>query len=418
MPVYQDAVVFLALAIALAFTLVLVGARVFFSRRALQRRLGALVTRMTNDPDPGRGVEGALARLERAADDSVFGSNAPDADGERFRLALGELPVGLVICDEHGKVVYRNPAAARQVWPKVEGGVAGRADPALAAGLSAVLSEALGGTRVSKSVTVSEPAPQILRLTGVPLDDGLRPAGAVVVVEDVSEEQRHSGTRRDLYADLSAQLVEPLVGVGLLADQLSAEEDPLVRGRLAERARAEAARTRRLVESLLDLGRAAAQEPRQTERVAVAPVATEAIARLSSEAQKRLVSVRLVSAAPDAEVVARRDQVERAVGKLLEYAIESARTGAKLELRARRRVEPAGDAAVEVEVTEPGSSMAGPRPAGLTFAIVEQAARNLGGSVSTATIAGVGTTATLRLAAAGTNGGGALRPLPPDAPEG
>ena len=68
MPVYQDAVVFLGLAVTMAFALVLVSARLILWRRDVHRRLGVLVARVTGDWEPGLSLEELLTRLEFSTD--------------------------------------------------------------------------------------------------------------------------------------------------------------------------------------------------------------------------------------------------------------------------------------------------------------------------------------------------------------
>lgn len=408
MPVYQDAVVFLGVAITLAFLLIIGAVGALFSRRTLHRRLAALAALVSEDGAGGRRLADTLDRLEHVTESRTIRVEVPsgqpvraaatvmDTAGDRLRLTLGELPVGIVICDETRKVVYRNPAAAKQVWPRRadasgngngNGRAAGRTEPELADGLSAVLDEALAGRRISRPVEVDGPPPRTLRLTAVPLEDGTRLVGAMVVVEDLADDQRETTARRDVLADLGRELVEPMVAMSVLADGLASEEDPTIRRRLADRARAESTRARRMVDDLIELGRMASRVPSEREEVRLAPVVMQATAAVEALAQQRLVEVRLHDMPADAAVLGDRRQVELAMSKLLEHAVDTARAGAKLEVHVDVKAVEGGTHAsasswLDIEVLDACPSTAATRAPGLTFAIVEQAARNLGGSAT------------------------------------
>ena len=82
------------------------------SSRALAQRLTALAARLGVTPRDDRGkVEGALALLEEVAGEATTVVNEAGADVIRLRRALDVLPLGLVLCDESGTVLYRNPQA-------------------------------------------------------------------------------------------------------------------------------------------------------------------------------------------------------------------------------------------------------------------------------------------------------------------
>src|SRR5579872_2538831 len=82
-------------------------------RRALQQRLSALASRLGADaPEDDRtGVEPALHRLELVSDRAAEAVAEASADAIRLRRALDNLPQGVIVCDEDGKVVFRNTRA-------------------------------------------------------------------------------------------------------------------------------------------------------------------------------------------------------------------------------------------------------------------------------------------------------------------
>jgi len=81
-------------------------------RRAIAQRLSALGARLGSEPphDDGR-VETALSYLEQVTGAATEAVSETSADAIRLRRSLDTLPLGLVLCDESGTVVYRNEQA-------------------------------------------------------------------------------------------------------------------------------------------------------------------------------------------------------------------------------------------------------------------------------------------------------------------
>lgn len=378
MEVYEDALVFLAVAVGFAFLSAVLAVRLFRIKRDTAARVGVVVDRLDPQGDATaarkrRPLDAVLAQLERSAEDRVLDSSDIGSAADRLRLTLSDLPHGLVICDEHRRIVLRNPAGIEML--ELGEGHGGPADDAVSAAVTRVLDEALAGRRSEQSVSAEGSPPRELQLCGIPLDDGLRNVGAALMVEDRSERIRDAGSRRDMVADLTRQLVEPMVALGILADAVLDEGEAALRERMAERLRAEAARCRKLVDDIVELRVQTASEPRPSERVPVETVLRRALEAAHPQGQRRLVSFRVGAVPARLDVVGERDQVELAVGKLVDHALEGARAGSTLELSVR--VTPEG--MVEIEAAGPAGA-AGLRP-GLSVAVVEQAARNLGGEL-------------------------------------
>lgn len=377
MEVYEDALIFLAIAVAFAFLSGVLTVRFFKLKRETAERVAIVADRLTPDTAPSprgrRQLDAVLAQLERAAEDRVLDSSDIGSAADRLRLTLDDLPHGLVVCDEHRRIALRNPAAVELL--SLGEGHAGPAEDVVSAAVARVLDEALAGRRLEQAVSTEGPPSRELMLCGIPLDDGLRNVGAALMVEDRSDRIRDAGSRREMVADLTRQLVEPMVALGILADAVVDETEPALRDRMAERLRAESARCRKLVDDIIELGVLTAAEPRPTERVPVETVLRRALEAAHPQAQRRLVSFRVGAVPARLDVVGERHQVELAVGKLVEHSLEGARAGSTLELAVR--VVPGGQ--VEIEASAPAGA-AGLRP-GLSVAVVEQAARNLGGEL-------------------------------------
>jgi len=377
MEVYEDALIFLAIAVAFAFCSAVLAVRLYRLKRATAERVGTVVDRLAPEgvsaTSRRRTLDAVLAQLERSAEDQVLDASDIGSAADRLRLTLNDLPHGLVICDEHRRIALRNPAAVEML--NLGEGHGGPAEDAVSSAVARILDEALAGRRTDETVSTEGPPSRELTLCGIPLDDGLRNVGAALLVEDRSESLREAGSRREMVGDLTRQLVEPMVALGILADAVLDESEPVLRDRMAERLRAESARCRRLVDDVIELGLQTAAEHRPAERIPVETVLRRALEAAHPQAQRRLVSFRVGAVPARLDVVGERHQVELAVGKLVDHALEGARAGSTLEVAVR--VVPRGR--VEIEAAGPAGA-AGLRP-GLSVAVVEQAARNLGGEL-------------------------------------
>lgn len=390
MEVYEDALIFLLIAVAFAFASAVLTFQLWKTKRETAERVGTVVDRLSlRSAAEGessaealsaraasrkrRSLDAALAELERSAEDQMLDASDIGSAADRLRLTLDDLPHGLVICDEHRRIALRNPAAVEML--SLGEGHGGPAEDAVSLCVARILDAALAGRRTEETISTEGPPSRELTLCGIPLDDGLRNVGAALMVEDRSDSLREAGSRREMVGDLTRQLVEPMVALGILADAVLDETEPVLRDRMAERLRAESARCRKLVDDVIELGVLTAAEPRPAERIPVETVLRRALEAAHPQAQRRLVSFRVGAVPARLDVVGERHQVELAVGKLVDHALEGARAGSTLEVAVRV----VAGGRVEIEAAGPAGA-AGLRP-GLSVAVVEQAARNLGGEL-------------------------------------
>lgn len=377
MEVYEDALIFLLAAVAFAFCSAVLAFRLWKTKRETAERVGTVVDRLapeTAGAERGRRpLAAVLAQLERSAEDQVLDASDIGSAADRLRLTLDDLPHGLVICDEHRRIALRNPAAVEMLNLGEDHG--GPAEADVSAAVGRILDEALAGRRSEETISTEGPPARELTLCGIPLDDGRRNVGAALLVQDRSQSLRDAGARRDMVGDLARQLIEPMVALGILADAVLNESEPVLRDRMAERLRVESARCRKLADDVIELGMLTAAEHRPAERIPVETVLRRALEAAHPQAQRRLVSFRVGAVPARLDVVGERHQVELAVGKLVDHALDGARAGSTLEVAVRV----VGGGRVEIEAAGPAGA-AGLRP-GLSVAVVEQAARNLGGEL-------------------------------------
>jgi two-component system sensor histidine kinase SenX3 len=378
------------------------------ARRAANRRLENVLTRLEGHaPAAGAGpfTDDPMGRLERVAEAVTTKTLADQAAVDRMGEALEALEQGVVLCDEDGKVVYRNRLAQAYAGARHAEALAEQAT-------EDVLMAALAGERQVRSVDLYGPPRRNLKVAAMPLTDGRRAIGAVAVIEDISERRRLEAVRRDFVANVSHELKTPVGALGLLAETLADEEDPGVTRRLAERMQLEAARVARIIDDLLDLSRLEAEEAPVREPVPMHLIVAQAVEQVTSAAEQRRVSIDVAEIPKRLTVVGDRRQLVSAVYNLLENAVKYSADGDHVEVLSRT-----GAPWTEVAVCDHGIGIPSrdheriferfyrvdrargrdTGGTGLGLAIVRHVVTNHGGDVTVASREGDGSVFTLRL---------------------
>lgn len=296
---------------------VLVGAFLYRLRgqRAIAQRLFALATRLGVEPRDDRGkVEAALAHLEEAAGVATTVVTEADADALRLRRTLDALNLGVVLVNEGGDVLYRNPQAEMLM--------ASRYGDALAAqAVTDSLGEAWSNGVAERDLDIYGPPKRSLHIRSAVIDDGRRPLGVVALIEDTSERRRLEEIRRDFIANVSHELKTPMGAMGLLAETLQFETDAAVAKRLAERIYHEAFRVNRIIEDLLDLSRIEGEGSPVREPIPVTLIVAEAIERIRTAADQHEVTLEFEEPERGFVVGGDRRQLVSALQALLENAV-------------------------------------------------------------------------------------------------
>jgi signal transduction histidine kinase len=325
--------------------------------------------------------------------------------GERDRLGrlLEQLHDGVVAVDEGGRVQFAN-ATARAVL----------AGTCLAPGTR--LPDEWGGVEVAEvaralfrhdsavaEARTQAPDGRTFSLVGVP-------AGAselaVLVLTDITEQERRERAEREFVTNASHELRTPVSAIVGAVDALQsgAKDVPADRDSFIALIERQANRLARLTRALLVLARAQTQQGSlRLEPVELAPLLADVVA--TSEAAERVA----LDCTAELAVFAERDVTEQVFANLLENALkhttdETVRIGARADGRA-----------VVVEVADSGrgipssaqqrvfdrfySGENGRRDGfGLGLAIARDAVRALGGSIEIDSTAGAGTTVRVTLA--------------------
>ncbi|MEL7155858.1 MAG: histidine kinase dimerization/phospho-acceptor domain-containing protein, partial [Actinomycetota bacterium] len=166
------------------------------------------------------------------------------AGDPRIDRALGALPLGVLVTDPDGEVIYRNRFAEQ-----FQGARHGNA--LVEAELREVISATAAGRAMERSVEIYGPPARSLQLRGSPTYEDDAQTGSVVVIEDVTAAQHVDRVRKDFVANVSHELRTPIGAIGVLAETLRDSRDPEVIDRLAGRLQNEAMRLGDMIEDLL-----------------------------------------------------------------------------------------------------------------------------------------------------------------------
>ena len=315
---------------------VLVGRR--SGNKSLAQRLVALGSRLGVGPEEeDYTIEGALSYLEAVTGAATEAVTDSSADAIRLRRSLDVLPLGLVLCDESGSVIYRNAVATAMMESRGGDALAAQAvtdllAEAWGAWVSATSKEAWDKGQAEKTLDLYGPPRRTLGVHATLIDDGRRPLGVIAVIEDISERRRLDDVRRDFIANVSHELKTPMGALGLLAETLMDERDRDVATRLAERIHHEAFRVSRIIDDLLDLSRLESELGEPSDPVPVNLAIVESIDRVKASAEHRSIRLDVEELDPPVTIIGDRRQLVSALHALLENAITYAPEGSVVSI--------------------------------------------------------------------------------------
>ena len=188
----------------------------------------------------------------------------------------------------------------------------------------------------------------------MPIDDERRTVGGLALIEDVSERRRLEAMRRDFVANVSHELKTPVGALGLLAETLATEDDPVVARRLAQRMEGNAMRLGRMIDDLLELSRIEAEQAPLREPVPVHLVVAEAVEQVRAIAEREGVEVHVAEARHTLTVTGDRRQIVSAIFNLLDNAVKYSEAGSSVDLRV---VVTEGGDRVGIEVRDKGAGI-------------------------------------------------------------
>lgn len=346
-------------------------------------------------------------------------NTVPEVDPEQIRIqyellrlttALETVDLGIIIADPVGELTYENGRARGLLESNDSRALVRQA-------VLELLAEANAGKAARREVDLFGPpkATYLVRALPLRIEATDETAGAVVVVEDISERRRTEQVRRDFVTNISHELKTPVGALGLLAESLDEDTDPDTVLRFTRRIGDEVHRLARTIDDLLELSRIEFGDDLQLDDHPVGALVAEAMDRLEGAARSRNVTFE-VSGDPDIVINADRRQIASALSNLLDNAIKYSPVGSTIT------VDMATEGPIStIAVIDEGDGIptrdldrvferfyrvdrARSRETGgtgLGLAIVRHVANNHGGTVSVQSKEGYGSTFTLAIAARG-----------------
>lgn len=197
--------------------------------------------------------------------------------------------------------------------------------------------------------------PLIVKVTFTPIQRrGRGITGTIIVLQDVTEQEKLEQSRRDFVANVSHELRTPLTTIKSYLEALDdgALEDPDLAKRFVGVTRNEAERMIRLVNDLLHLSRLDSRQAIiHKEPTHLSEMLEEVADRFSFQSsQKKIdISIEVDSTLPD-KVYLDPDQIDQVLDNLVSNAIKYTTEGGSIALCARCH----GDDAVLIEVKDTG----------------------------------------------------------------
>lgn len=150
----------------------------------------------------------------------------------------------------------------------------------------------------------------------------------LVVLLDVSAEERAQRTTRSLISDLGHELRTPIATLLTHLEILSLDDvGSEVQGQSLQLARREAQRMSRLVNDILELGRLEMAETLPRRPVNLMALAEDVLAQLMPQARERGIALELLVPAPPPLVLGNDDRLRQVVLNLLDNALKYAGKG-------------------------------------------------------------------------------------------
>lgn len=178
-------------------------------------------------------------------------------------------------------------------------------------------------------------------------------SGTIVVLQDVTEQEKLEQSRREFVANVSHELRTPLTTIKSYLEALEdgAIEDPELAGRFVGVTRNETERMIRLVSDLLNLSRFDSKQARlKKDWTDVADMLEEVADRFSFQLRQRQIEIGIQVEHSMSKVELDRDQIDQVLDNLVSNAIKYTGEGGRIVVSARK----AEANAVEISVEDNG----------------------------------------------------------------
>lgn len=271
--------------------------------------------------------------LSRRLDETL---QAISDEKQRAEAILTYMADGMLALDNQGRVLMINPAAARllavrpvdaqgkplaRLWPDEK--------------VQEALAESLAGSLASVQTRLSHP-PRTVHARLAPLKVGEQVSGVVMVMRDVTEQEKVEAMRQEFVADVSHELKTPITTIKSYVQTLrqGALEDPSLAARFLGVIEGEVDRMTKIVNDLLQIARLEhGEELEEREPLQLEKVAEDMVEKLGGRAAEKGIELRLEAKGPVPPVLAHRLQMEQVFTNLLTNALDFTPAGGRVEVK-------------------------------------------------------------------------------------
>lgn len=258
------------------------------------------------------------------------------SEKSKVEAIINYMADGLVALDPKGNIMLINPAAANIFQVKPEE-VIGRPPGEVLDGFEELPApDQLGGSQAVTSQIVLEEAQRVLRAHFAPImDESKHVTGMVIVLQDITEQERLASLRKEFVANVSHELRTPLTTIKSYIETLldGAREDAELAQKFLTVVDSETNRLVRLVTDLLQLSRLDYERARwKPDYFSMKDLVEEVRIKLAAPTEKK--NHRLYIEAPDdlPPVYGDRDKIQQVLINLLGNAVEYTPPGGQILL--------------------------------------------------------------------------------------
>lgn len=341
-----------------------------------------------------------------------------EEEKEKLASILSNMSDGVLATDELGQVIVTNRRAQAMLGLQLPPDGTTLSE-ALGIGKEPI-ADTLKGKESSLQLRRDLPEQQeelVFRVTLTPIrrrDKGV--AGAIAVLQDVTETEKLEQARREFVANVSHELRTPLTTIKSYAEALDdgALEDPPLAGRFVGVIRSETERMIRLVTDLLHLSRFDSRRTQlRRQKIDLAEMLEEVVDRFSFQLRQKAITAKVGVQDNMKYAWLDRDGIDQVLDNLVSNAVKYTLDGGQIDISAKRNE--AGHLAIAIKDTGIGipkkdlariferfyrvdkarsRNMGG---TGLGLSIAREIVRAHGGSIALDSEPNVGTTITVVL---------------------
>jgi two-component system sensor histidine kinase VicK len=280
--------------------------------------------------------------------------SANEEERDKLSSILANMSDGVLATDDAGRVIVVN-RRARQMLHRETDEIMNREISEILGIDRAKIDEYLSGADSTAMLKFdfTDDEPLLVKVTFTPIQRrGRGITGSIIVLQDVTEQEKLEQSRRDFVANVSHELRTPLTTIKSYLEALEdgALQDPQLAARFIGVARNETERMIRLVNDLLHLSRLDSRQAiLHKEPTDLAEMLDDVADRFSFQLHQKSIEI-VVSCDPDLPLVwLDPDQIDQVLDNLVSNAIKYTMEGGRIDIRAART--DAGHVTVTVQDT-------------------------------------------------------------------